>query len=167
MLVATGYFDKNFNPCLKITLSGAFPGPGKEFEAIIDTGFTGFTGFVSIPLMQAFPLGLPLFGTTRLTLADGSTSDRLTALGRLTLLGQQTKEGIVILEQSSTEVLVGMGFLRAFELALVITKDAITVFDEEVLNQLKQQAAKQQAPAPAQPAQNPADTLPKPSPPKT
>src|SRR5690242_13746171 len=158
MLVATGYFDKNFNPCLKITLSGAFPGPGKEFEAIIDTGFTGF---VSIPLIQAFPLGLPLFGTTRLTLADGSTSDRLTALGRLTLLGQQTREGLVILEQSSTEVLVGMGFLRAFELALIITKDEVTVFDEEVLNQLKQQAAGQQAPAPA--AQNPADTLPKPS----
>lgn len=138
MLVATGYFDPNGNPCLKITLSGAFPGAKVEFEAIIDTGFTGF---ISIPLIQAFPLGLPLFGTTRLTLADGSTSDRLTALGRITLLGQQTKEGVVILEQGSTEILIGMGFIRAFGLALIMTKDDITLFDEEILNELRKQAA--------------------------
>lgn len=137
MLVATGYFDKVGNPSLKISLAGVFQNPGTEIEAIIDTGFTGF---LSIPIIQAFPIGLPLFGTTSLTLADGSTSNRLTALGKITL-GNQQKPGVVILEQGSNEALIGMDFLRTFGLTLVMTKADIILFDEDALNQIKGQIA--------------------------
>ena len=67
MLIQTGYFDKIGNPCLKFHLAGVHHDiPGLEFEAVIDTGFTGF---LVLPMVQAFPLGLPLHGTTSATLA--------------------------------------------------------------------------------------------------
>ncbi len=65
----TGSFGSSSSPELKIKISGMV-GDGAEFSAIIDTGFTGF---LSMPLVDAFPLGLLLFGTMNLVLADCST----------------------------------------------------------------------------------------------
>ena len=142
MLVATGYFDTAGNPCLKFHLMGVFNDPpGIEFNAIIDTGFSGF---LVIPIVRAFPLGLPLNGTTSAVLADGSKSTCLTALCKLTI-GTQTKGGVVMLQAASNDALLGMDFLRAFKLSLVVTKSQIILLDEDVMEELKKQGQKQTA----------------------
>src|SRR4051812_25342787 len=102
MTVWTGYIHSSGAPALKVSISGAFPAQSQEFEAIIDTGFSGF---ISMPILYAFPLGLILFGTTGVVLADGSKASKLTAFGTAHVQGE-SKGGIIILENSSTEVLV-------------------------------------------------------------
>jgi len=136
MLVATGFFD-NGNPSLKFQLSGVFNQTPVEFTAIIDTGFTGF---IAMPLIKAFPLGLPLFGTTQVTLADGQTQTKLVAQARATI-GSQTKIGIVILEPSSSDILIGMDFLRTFKLALFVTSTGIVLLDEGAFEKMARDAA--------------------------
>jgi len=97
-----------------------------DFDAIIDTGFTGF---LSIPLVEAIRLGLVLHGTTSLTLADGSTSYRLTARAKITIQGEE-KIGVAVIEWSSTEVLLGMAFLRQFSKLLYVSQGIVIIEDE-------------------------------------
>lgn len=123
----TGSFGSSGSPELKIRISGMI-GDGAEFNAVIDTGFTGF---LSMPLTEAFPLGLLLFGTMNLVLADGSTSFRLTAYGSITIEDEK-KSGIIVLEPSSGELLVGMDFLKRFNKTLLVSAGAVgvvTLFD--------------------------------------
>jgi predicted aspartyl protease len=131
MLVASGFLDKIGNPCVKIKIAGVYSKTGNEseYDAIIDTGFSGF---ISMPLIQAFPLGLPLHGTTSVTLADGQEQYKLLAGGRLCVGNRKNFEfGLVILEQTSTDILVGMDFLRTFKLALFVTQLGVSLLDED------------------------------------
>lgn len=134
MLIATGFFDSLGNPCLKFHLAGMFKNkPGVEFEAVLDTGFSGF---LSLPLIRAFPLGLPLVGTSSFTLADGSNSACLTASGVLTV-GDKSETGLVVLETASKDALLGMDFLRTFKLALVVTREEVVLVDESVIDPIR------------------------------
>jgi predicted aspartyl protease len=102
--------------------------PGVEFEAIIDTGFTGF---IQLPLPKALSLSLPLEGTNSVILADESSLVMLTALAQATLL-DRTEVGVVLLSMSSTDILVGMDFLRRFERTLIISnKIGVALLEEE------------------------------------
>jgi predicted aspartyl protease len=121
----TGYFDKSGSPALKVTIKGPFGEP-VEFDAILDTGFSGF---VCMPLLRALPLGLLLYGTTSVELADGSKSTKLTARGMVGVEGE-SKVGVVILEPSSDEVLLGMAFLRLFKRGLFVTQNVVLLVDE-------------------------------------
>ena len=67
-----------------------------------------------MPMVKAFPLALVLFGTITLTLADGSTSYRLTAFGSITL-GNVKEFGIIVLEPSFDQLLLGTDFLKKFK----------------------------------------------------
>ena len=116
----TGFFDKSGSPALKVKISGPF-GNGVEFDAILDTGFTGF---IAMPLIRALPLGLMLYGTTTVEIADGSTSVKLTAKGMAEVEGE-SEVGVVILEPSSNDILIGMAFLRTFEKALFVTQSVV------------------------------------------
>lgn len=83
-----------------------------------------------MPIMSALPLGLALYGTTSVQFGDGSTASRFTALGVATL-GQESQAGVILLEPSSTEVLVGMEFLRKFEKSILMHRGFILLLDQQ------------------------------------
>lgn len=85
-----------------------------------------------MPLIQAFPLGLILDGTTSVVLADGSTSFNLVARGAVKV-GEESKIGTVLLEAGSNEVLLGMDFLRRFKKALFVGAGGVVLLDESAL----------------------------------
>jgi predicted aspartyl protease len=129
MTSGAGHFDSLGNPCLKFHLCGvAHDPPGLEFEAIIDTGFSGF---IQLPMRHAFSLKLPLEGTSSYVLADGSRGTSLTALAHTTF-GGTTVLGVVSLTPGSLDVLVGMDFLRRFKLGLIMTKGTIVLSDDDL-----------------------------------
>lgn len=105
---------------------------------------TGFSGFVSMPLFQAFPLALPLHSTTSVILADGSQKFRLVAAGSA-FVGEETHIGLVILDPTSTEVLVGMGFLRTFKKKLVVCPETDTVSLEDADENIPPESPEQQS----------------------
>ncbi len=107
-----------------MTIGGIVAQSAQNFAAIVDTGFTGF---VAMPLIKAFPLGLVLAGTTNIVLADGSTRPRLTAYGDA-ILDKTMKPGVVILDPTSDDVLLGMDFLRKFEATLTVDLINKTVY---------------------------------------
>ncbi len=116
MATWTGFFTNSGSPSIKVHLSGIIVGAETEFEALVDTGFDGF---ISIPLVAAFPLGLPLFGTSSFVLADGSESYRLTAYAKARV-GTDEQHGVVVLETGNAGVLLGMEFLRTFRKRLIV-----------------------------------------------
>ena len=135
MSSGVGHFDSLGNPSLKFHLCGvAHKEPGLEYEGIIDTGFTGF---IQLPLQHAFSLKLPLEGTTTYTLADGSQTACLLALGRTSFAGKVVT-GVVTLAPGSQDILIGMGFLRQFKLGMIMVKESIVLIDEEELEQMEQ-----------------------------
>lgn len=81
-------------------------------------------------MQHAFSLALPLEGTTSVILADGTSAVNLTALAKVTVVGR-TEIGTVILSFSSSEILVGMDFLRRFRRALVVSQEAGVILVED------------------------------------
>lgn len=79
-----------------------------------------------MPLLKAFPLGLLLYGTVEVTLADGSTAPKITAKGAVHM-GDERQIGVVILEPSMTDILLGMDFLRKFNRVLFVNQSDGTV----------------------------------------
>ena len=110
-----GSFDSSGSPIIEIEVSGPLTKPTK-FIAMMDTGFSGF---LLLPILEAFPVGLILRGTTPITLADGTTQTKLTCLGEVHFDGER-QSGLIIIEWQSTEILVGMDFLRKFNRKLVV-----------------------------------------------
>jgi predicted aspartyl protease len=131
MQITNGAFDGIGNPTVSIQVAGVYSSPPETFNAIIDTGFTGF---LSMPIIRAFPLGLPLRGSTDVTLADGKTQSRLMA-DALVTVGGQSHTGLVILEPAATDVLLGMDFLRTFSLALLVSAIGVALVDEGTVKQ--------------------------------
>src|SRR5574341_552763 len=125
----TGFFTNQKSPALKVKIYGAWEQVAQEFDAIIDTGFTGF---VSMPLTWAFPAALLLFGTTNVVLADGSTQFKLTAWGHVKV-GDEAKTGVMILEATSRNILLGMEFLEIFgkTLHVSLANQSVELRDQE------------------------------------
>ena len=63
-----GVVNAAHEPVVTLTMQGP-SGQSREIEAVIDTGFTGF---LTVTPALATELGLPLEGTSRATLANGS-----------------------------------------------------------------------------------------------
>jgi clan AA aspartic protease len=111
-------------PTIDIEVSGPLEQFKRSFTALVDTGFSGF---LSLPMVQAFPLGLILHGTTTVILADGTRQSKFTCLGDVTF-GDQSEVGTIIIEPDADEALVGMEFLKKFKLALLTDADTGSVF---------------------------------------
>jgi predicted aspartyl protease len=118
MATTSGSVDPQGSPRTRISISPEDrPGLSREFEATIDTGFTGF---VQMPLAWADAVGLVAVGELPVTYGDGSTSPAPIAWARLQL-GSETRDGFVHLEAGTAEVLVGVHFLRLFRKTLVFS----------------------------------------------
>ena len=131
MSVWNGRFDSKGNPCISLSVSGDSGSP-LVLEAIIDTGFSGF---LMMPVFQALPLGMPPVGTTIASLADGAKIPTMMVYGKVEFAGRSAM-GPVILPNDNVLVLVGLGFLRRFELAMVISSQQIALLDEADMQKL-------------------------------
>lgn len=136
----TGSFNKSGSPTIKFKLGGPLPNSEQEFEGIVDTGFTGF---VSMPIVNAFPLGLLLAGTTSVTLADGKAAPLLTATG-IVKIGDQSEVGVVLLQGGAADILLGMDFLGKFGRILFIhpNKGLASLMDQKEVDPLIDAALK-------------------------
>ncbi len=112
----TGSFDSSGSPTVEIRVFGPSPTQYRRIEAVVDTGFTGF---LLLPRQIASSLGLSPHTTIDITLADGSTQAKFVCLGGIEFDGQ-LRTGGVILEERSTEALIGMDFLKTFQLILIV-----------------------------------------------
>jgi predicted aspartyl protease len=127
MALQTGYLDKAGHPYLKIRVWGLSDQFAAEFDAMIDTGFSGY---LSLPLVQAFPLALTLFGTTQYQLADGSMSPKLLAHGSVECEGEVTSGLIALEANASCGPLLGMEFLRQSKKILFLGRGGVFLVDE-------------------------------------
>lgn len=125
MALIRGSFDTSGSAIVRVRVAGT--GPAREYAAVIDTGFNAF---IAMPISAMIDLGLKSEGAARVTLGDGSTIDNLVARGTVSI-GSQTKTCDILLDESSTEVLIGLSLLRAFKLSLLITETAILLYDEQ------------------------------------
>jgi len=125
-MVILGSFDASGSPVITIRVIGP-DGLYKDYQATIDTGFTGF---IAMNVNELVPLHLQTEGATEVTLADGSAVYNLLALGSVTV-GGKTESGSILLDDNSGDVLVGLDFLRAFNLALIITSAMVILYDKD------------------------------------
>jgi hypothetical protein len=92
---------------------------------------------------RGFPLGLVLAGTAITTLADGTKSYKLTALGEV-FVGDERQRGVILLDSGPSDVLIGMELLKAFNKSLFLHEVLVSLIDsseieETVANQTEQQ----------------------------
>ncbi len=115
-----------------------------------------------LPLTAALPLGLTLISTSAYTLADGSSTTSLLALGTIEYEGQQIF-GPVSLESNVNckDVLVGMEFIKQGKLMLMLHAEGALLIDLEALKNMIP------SPEEASSAQQQAAQLPDAEPPKS
>lgn len=146
-----GKLDKNSSPKIQIGFQGMLTNMGevKFFDAIVDTGFTGA---VSIPIVQALPLGLVLFSTASFMLADGSKEDTFLCLGTAVL--ENEKRPVVFSLTRGRDILIGTELLSIFNIKLELDykmeKYIVSVQKEEkietIINNLPPSSAEPSSP---------------------
>lgn len=124
-----GKYDEKGSPCLTMTLFGVKnAGNGLECTGLIDTGFSGF---IQLPFYIACALGAPLDGIKSFTLANGEPVNMIMALVQSEFAGKK-KTGVASISPSD-EILVGMEFLRIFAVDLLVSREYISLLDEELV----------------------------------
>jgi len=131
-----GYFDIDGHPQISVILKGLTNQP-LSVPCLIDSGFDGF---LVLPQSTAIRLGLPLFGTTYVELADGSKRNELLYLCGVSF-GDEERMIPVSLSNSSaallgTKMLDGKRLLINFKNRTVKITPLIKV-KENLSDQLK------------------------------
>jgi predicted aspartyl protease len=123
-VLIAGAFDEAGSPTIKIRVGGDLG--SRDYAATIDTGFTGF---VALPLVEMIPLGLATQpGAASVMLGDGTIVENLVAQGSV-ILGSHSAVGAILLDETSADVLIGMAFLRAFAVTLIVTEKIVALCD--------------------------------------
>ena len=102
-----------YEPIVSLAVQGP-PGPGREIEAVVDTGFNAF---LSLPSSLVTELELPFVTSTSAFLADG-TQVRFNVYDVTVLWDGQTRH--VYVHMSDTTPLVGMRLLDSHSLNLEV-----------------------------------------------
>jgi len=126
--------NNNGHPYIKIKVYGISDSFAQEFDALVDTGFTGF---LHMPLTLALPLGLTLLSTANYSIGDGSTVSNLIAFGTIDYEGQKTF-GPISLEQNPQcrDVLIGMEYIHQSKHMLVLCEAGAVMLDMEEMAQI-------------------------------
>lgn len=74
----------NDQPEIEIDVKGTSE-KQKSITALVDSGFNGY---LTLPYLEAFPLGLVLIGLQSNTLADGSSSSHFVCIGQVCVDGK-------------------------------------------------------------------------------
>src|SRR5829696_5904767 len=110
-----GSVDSNGDPVIDIEILGEF-NQSTTVTCVIDTGFAGF---LSMPLVHASSIGLVVHGTMPLVLANGTVENTLICLG-VASVGGSDQMGLIVIENQSTQILLGMDFLKKFGYKLLV-----------------------------------------------
>ena len=100
-----GTFD-NDQPKIEIEVKGVNGSP-KKLIALVDSGFNGY---LTLPYVEAFPLGLVLTGIQPNTLADGSSASHFVCIGQICVGGKCVTTTIDI--QPANIILLGTKLLK-------------------------------------------------------
>ena len=133
-LRGVGDFGRDGVPQISFHLCGVgHEPPGREYTGILDTGFSGY---VQVSYFAAMSLRLSLDATGTSILANGMSIPGHMPRVQATF-GGDTRTGVAfvpcLLYGGSIPTLVGMDFLRLFELALVLSSNRIQLVDEASL----------------------------------
>jgi predicted aspartyl protease len=122
-----GNFDNDL-PWVEIEVKGL--GDAKKLKAIVDTGNNSY---LSLPYVEAFPLGLRLDGIEASTLADGNVSHHFVCRGLVTCDGKKVVSAIDINPQCP--ILIGNKLLKLLRKKLIsdIVTGTIELVDSEGL----------------------------------
>jgi predicted aspartyl protease len=131
MSTQIGYVDEDGHPRVTVHIRGTHPSEFLEVDALVDTGFAGF---LMLPIAQALPLGLALYGTGDYSLADGSAISCFLAEGTVEIrppsqvpvpridpgpaVQVESVTGVVVL--GGDGALVGMEFIRSLKKWLAV-----------------------------------------------
>lgn len=107
----------NDQPKIEIEIKGV-NGTPKKVIALVDSGFNGY---LTLPYVEAFPLGLILTGVQSNTLADGSTASHFVCIGQICVDGKCVTTTIDI--QPANIILLGTKLLK--ELGKTFTLDCV------------------------------------------
>ena len=127
MFIQRGYIDASGHPRFKITVHG--PTGKGEFDALIDTGFTGF---LLLPELAASRLGMVSVTTMPFTMANGAEEPFRVLIGNVEIFPNETLSGIVALGGFACP-LIGMGLLRKAKKALFVDSTTVALVNEEEL----------------------------------
>jgi clan AA aspartic protease len=108
-----GTFD-NDQPKIEIEVKGVNGSP-KKVTALVDSGFNGY---LTLPYVEAFPLGLVLTGIQSNILADGSSSSHLVCIGQICLGGKCVTTTVDI--QPANIILLGTKLLKELEKTFIL-----------------------------------------------
>ena len=115
MAATRGWLDAQGCPFTRIAVfPEGRPATAKDFDALIDTGFTGFA---QIPHRAAISIGLAAIGEMEITYPD-ETTEPVPVAWATVRLGSETREGFVFIPARG-EILIGAHFLRLFGKTLI------------------------------------------------
>ena len=117
---------KNDLPCVEIEVRGL--GETKTLEVVVDTGHNGH---LTLPQIDAFPLGLRLDGIEDTQLADGTSSKNLVCRGEVTCDGKTVTTVIDIFPDGM--LLMGNSLLRKLNKKVIsdIVADTVEIVESE------------------------------------
>jgi clan AA aspartic protease len=98
----------NDQPKIEIVVKGTSDNTQKV-TALVDSGFNGY---LTLPYVEAFPLGLILKGIQSNTLADGSSASHFVCIGQVCVDGKRISTTIDI--QPANIILLGTKLLKEF-----------------------------------------------------
>lgn len=104
----------NDQPKIEIEVKGV-NGTSKKVIALVDSGFNGY---LTLPYLEAFPLGLILTGIQSNTLADGSSASHLVCIGQICVDGKCINTTIDI--QPANIILLGTKLLKELRKTFIL-----------------------------------------------